>query len=322
MNADILVKYIVGEYGAEERQSVERWLAENPENELHYRQLVAVWELSQHAGVPAPQDEEAAWQRFKGRLATKQTTPRSVLFTRLRWGQVAAIFLAFLSIVAFIHMRYYNPPLAGISGKNITALDIVLRDTLADGTIVTLNKGSAIHVASAGLQRRRLVTLGAGEVFFNVARDERRPFEVTVNNTRVQVLGTSFNIRKDQDRIEVIVSSGRVRVRHGEQAYELTAAQRLIIDEKTDAILQDKVTNQLYKHYVNEQIVLKNTPLQKVIEILVEAYGQPISIERPELAKLTLTATFERDSLERIMDVIAETLAVTVEKRGNDWIIR
>lgn len=320
MNEDVLVKYMVGEDNTEERQSVERWLAENPENELYYRQLTAVWELSR--GTSAHRDEEAAWQRFKGRLAAKQTASGAVPAIRLRWGQVAAILFVFLSVAAMIHIRYYNPPLAGFVGKDITTSDAVLHDTLTDGTVITLNKGSAIHVASAGLQRKRLVNMGAGEVFFNVARDRRRPFEVTVGNTRVQVLGTSFNIRKDGDRIEVIVSTGRVRVRHGRQTYELTAAQRLVIDGKTDTISRDEVTGELYRHYVNDRFVLKNTPLQKVIEVLAEVYGQPISIERPEVAKLTLTATFERDSLERIMDVIAETLAVTVEKKGDNWIIR
>lgn len=322
MNEDVLVKYMVGEPNPEERQLVEQWLTEDPGNELQYEQLVTVWKLSQQAGAVLHRDEDAAWQRFQGRLAAKRAASETAPVIRLRWIHIAAALFLFLSVTTIAYLRYYNPPLAGFTGKDIAASNAVLHDTLADGTIVTLNKGSAIHVASVSLQRKRLVNMGTGEVFFNVTRDEKRPFEVRVGGTRVQVLGTSFNIRKEGDRIEIIVSSGRVRVQHSEFAQELVAAQRIVIDERENTFSQDQVTDQLYQYYVNDKFVMKNTPLQNVVNVLVEAYGQSISIERPEVAKLTMTATFERDSLERIMDVIGETLGVTVARDGNNWIIR
>lgn len=320
MNEEILVKYMVGESNADERKSVEQWLAEDPSHRRHYQQFLDVWELSRRAATVAVQDQDAAWERFRGRLAEKQRMAQPSTVIRIRWMQIAAVLCMCFSIAVAIYSL--QMPAGSFTGKDMATTHSVLQDTLADGTIVTLNKGSSIHVAPTALKRRRMVTMGAGEVFFDVARNERKPFEVTVGNARVTVLGTSFNIKKEDSQIEVIVSTGLVRVQYGTLSRELTAGQRVVIDQHDNTFALDNVEGQLYQYYVNNRFILKNTPLKEVVGVLSEAYGQRITIEEPALGSLTLTATFERDSLAHILAVISETLEVTAVKEGNTWVIR
>lgn len=320
MNEEILVKYLVGESNADERKSVEQWLAEDPAHRRHYQQFLDVWRLSRRAAALAPRDPDAAWERFRGRLAEKQRRVGPTPAIRTRWMQIAAVFCVCLSVAVAIYSL--QAPMGSFAGRDLATAHSVLRDTLADGTIVTLNKGSSIHVAPTALKRRRLVTMGTGEVFFDVARNESKPFEVTVGNAKVTVLGTSFNIKKEGSQIEVIVSTGLVRVQYGTLSRELAPGQRIVIDQYDNTFDLDKVEGELYQYYVNNRFVLKNTSLGEVVEVLSEAYGQPITIEPPELGRLTLTATFERDSLAHILAVIAETLDVTAVKEGNTWVIR
>jgi len=64
---------------------------------------------------------------------------------------------------------------------------------LPDGTTALLNSGSSITYPSAfGASERKVQVMG--ELYFEVARDEKKPFVVSTGNTTVRVLGTTFNI--------------------------------------------------------------------------------------------------------------------------------
>ncbi|SEW53456.1 FecR family protein [Chitinophaga arvensicola] len=67
------------------------------------------------------------------------------------------------------------------------------RITLADGTNVWLNAASVLRYPASFANADRTVEL-TGEAYFEVAALSGKPFRVKVNNTLVQVLGTSFNI--------------------------------------------------------------------------------------------------------------------------------
>lgn len=81
---------------------------------------------------------------------------------------------------------------------------------LADGSRVTLNTDSAIHVDFAGRERR--VTLLRGEAFFEVAKDPTRPFIVAAASRRVIAVGTAFAVRMQAQQLRVTLLEGRVRV--------------------------------------------------------------------------------------------------------------
>ncbi|PEN10952.1 hypothetical protein CRI94_17135 [Longibacter salinarum] len=106
--------------------------------------------------------------------------------------------------------------------------------SLPDGSTIELNSGTTLRyqrgfASLPGLRAdRRSVELD-GEAYFSVVHGDR-PFEVRTFNSRVEVLGTEFNIRaRDGKTTEVVVTSGRVRV-------ESTAAE----SDKRSAHATDK----------------------------------------------------------------------------------
>ncbi|HEY9260544.1 FecR family protein [Chitinophaga sp.] len=66
--------------------------------------------------------------------------------------------------------------------------------TLADGSKVRLNASSSLRYPAWFASNKREVYL-TGEAFFDVVADPAHPFIVHVNETAVQALGTSFNIK-------------------------------------------------------------------------------------------------------------------------------
>lgn len=86
--------------------------------------------------------------------------------------------------------------------------------TLPDGTKVWLNAGSSLRFPNefAGKERKVEVT---GEAYFEVAKNEQQPFAVMADGTRIDVLGTHFDVMtyKDEGVSKVILLQGAVKVR-------------------------------------------------------------------------------------------------------------
>lgn len=95
---------------------------------------------------------------------------------------------------------------------------------LPDGTRVWLNAASSIKYPTAFRSKERVVEI-TGEVYFEVAANANQPFIVkTDKDTKVEVLGTSFNVNAytDEAAIRTTLLEGAVRVngitlRPGEQ---------------------------------------------------------------------------------------------------------
>jgi transmembrane sensor len=81
---------------------------------------------------------------------------------------------------------------------------------LQDGSHITLNTATEVHVALTGKERD--IELAHGEAFFEVAKDAKRPFVVNVGKRRVIAVGTQFSVLRDGEEVRVIVSEGTVRI--------------------------------------------------------------------------------------------------------------
>lgn len=82
---------------------------------------------------------------------------------------------------------------------------------LKDGSVVTLNTDTEIHVAFS--DGERAVELVKGEALFDVAKNKSRPFVVAAGDTSVRVVGTSFTVsRLEEAPVQVLVREGIVEV--------------------------------------------------------------------------------------------------------------
>ncbi|MGY8695689.1 MAG: FecR family protein, partial [Verrucomicrobiia bacterium] len=94
-----------------------------------------------------------------------------------------------------------------------SAIELIARleqKTLADGSVIELNRGAIAEVEYSPEARR--VRLIHGEANFTVAKDPDRPFIVNVAGIDVRAVGTQFNVRLTDDAVDVIVSEGIVRL--------------------------------------------------------------------------------------------------------------
>lgn len=85
--------------------------------------------------------------------------------------------------------------------------------TLPDGSKVWLNAESSLTYPVRFSDSLRTVTL-KGEAFFDVSRNEQKPFIVESGEQRVTVIGTTFNINayQDTDATVTTLATGKVRI--------------------------------------------------------------------------------------------------------------
>lgn len=81
---------------------------------------------------------------------------------------------------------------------------------LDDGSVLTLNTNSRAVVQYR--EQTRGVTLVSGQAMFEVAKDPAHPFIVTAGDRKVTALGTAFDVRMFDRRLEVTLLEGRVSV--------------------------------------------------------------------------------------------------------------
>jgi transmembrane sensor len=84
---------------------------------------------------------------------------------------------------------------------------------LADGSTVQLNSLSRIRVRYS--DHERIVELLQGQALFRVAKDAARPFVVRSDETRVQAVGTQFDVYRKVDGTVVTVVEGSVALSEG-----------------------------------------------------------------------------------------------------------
>lgn len=185
------------------------WLDASTANRVAFLRLEVGWEQSARlaalgAGrapgvVPAPGEWRLSPFFESRQPATASSTNRSRVRSLVA---IAASLLMCVALTAYFLLLHagedYSTPVGGTAS-------IPLRD----GSNVTLNTASKIHVAT--FDRERRIELDSGEAYFEVAKDPGRPFVVMVGDQRVVAVGTRFSVLREGNAIRVVVTEGKVR---------------------------------------------------------------------------------------------------------------
>lgn len=317
MTDELLIKFLLKETSEEENTAIQEWLAADPANISVFIQFEKIWEAGKTLTPASKVDEEQAWNKFREKtkkLKEKEAAVVLPLKKNYTWLKVAAVFV--LAIGAWALYQLMSP----VAYTNLTASNEVLIKTLPDGSELTINKKSQLSYAS-DFKNDRSVRLDSGEVFFNVAHDKTRPFIIKADQVSVEVVGTSFNVKHTKNKTEVIVETGIVKVRLGNEEIRLVKGERVSISKNTKKLQKEQSEDQLYNYYRSKLFIFNGTPLQEVAETLNEAYGVKINVD-PAARKHTLFTTLKLSStLEENLEVICDALNVTLSRNQQEILL-
>ncbi len=181
---------------------------------------------------------------------------------------------------------------------------------LSDGTAVNLNAGSSLKYPVKFIDgQHRQVTL-TGEAFFDVQKNEKSPFIVTTGTMDVRVLGTKFNLTSYPEDLHqsTVLVEGSVRLYETGSKYDndnstlLSPGFKADWDNSDKKMIINKVNTDIYTGWIEGKLVMKKMNFSNIIQRLQRHYDVSITNEYKELNDRIFTATFEKESIEEVLE--------------------
>ncbi len=257
-------------------------------------------------------DSAKAWQKVM--MDYKKTSGVKVIPLFSKALRVAAA-VAVLITCWFVFEDLSNTPNVEMLTANGSQIDSVI---LFDGSIVWLNENAELSYPSQFADLRKVEL--KGEAFFNVTRDEKRPFIIEMSDASVSVLGTTFNIRQDQSETLVSVATGLVEVveKSSKQKALLKAGYSALVSEKTLTAFATIDPN--FNSWNTGTFVFSNTPVEKVVDDLNTYYAQKITFTGN--SDCQVIGHFEKIPLPDILQILKLTCDLSIEKTSSGYLLK
>lgn len=319
---DLIGKVLAGEASAAEKREVETWCRADEANQKYFDHVKAIFERASSIEIQLQFDTDAAWNKVRGKLHREEGKTVWMLRTSgSLWPalRIAAGVLVVLAAGIYAY-RWWNQPSETLA---VVSDVTTVQDTLPDGSTAFLNKKSSIDYEYNPREKTRKVKL-KGEGYFEVKHEETKPFVIETEGVFVRDIGTAFNVRSypDKDTVEVIVESGEVQFFSlKDPGLNLKAGETGIYTKRGKVFtkLARADTNALA--YKTGVFSFHSTDLRSVIDRINEVYDSHIQLEDEQLGNCRLTATFRNEDIETVVEIIAETMGLTAERKGEQIIL-
>ena len=192
---------------------------------------------------------------------------------------------------------------------------------LADGTTVHLNAGSKLTYPVRFAGKRRVVAL-EGEAYFDVVKDETRPFIVQTHLGEVTVLGTAFNINAYTD------ASVYTTLVHGKVQFSSSSIGTIILSPGEQAVVSANGSEKRmvdldeYVGWVDGRYVFNNRPLGEIMQTFERWYDIQVYYETPHLRDITYSGSLKRyGTINSFLDALELTGDLTYKISGRNILI-
>ncbi len=321
---ELILRYLQGKISLEEQYQLTQWMELDEENEKIFKRLLAYWSdyTQDYSGIKREIEEQVF-----GRIGKLQEEKRPVFRSKYFLKIAAAVALIMSSSLWIYHLTRVEveqavpSPIAyiektSLAGQKITTI-------LPDGTRVHLNANSKLILPERFSDDKREVEL-IGEAFFDVARDESKPFQITTKDFVINVLGTSFNVSAYQEGSNhVAVKEGIVSVKTDPfRSVELNTNQMIKIYEDGNVSDLTKINEELIFGWIDQVLAFQDLPIQQVLDKVSMWYGVEVSIEKRTLPKKLFTASFNNPTLNELLLNVSKVYGFNYEIRDGIVIIR
>lgn len=328
MNQKLVEKFFVNQTTPEETERVLDWF-ETPKGKEYLQERLGVdydlMDRNELREMVPELDSDKLYQSIEDKMGPKRN---KVIIHKPDWVgytfKAAAAILVILTSTFFFLTNYENPSEQVVEREPIhfqTTNEENREITLSDGSVIRLNHNSEVIISEDFMQGTREIEL-KGEAFFDVAHDPDQPFIIHANESDVEVLGTSFNVKSlpYQSNVQVAVVEGRVAFKNVNTTPEsetlsvtLSKGQYGYMDIGKRTILVDDLAVENYLAWKSGTFEFEDLTLQQVCTQLNRLYEIKCSYSNNEIQNLLLTASFSNESVEKTLEVIALSLDLEYE---------
>ena len=317
---ELIERYHQGQCSLDEQNVVEEWL-DSDEVEMSF---------PENADLNAMEDK--GWKKISSRYhIAEPSEPRRIfkLYNYRRILQFAACIILLLATFFYVNTNFKsekrNSTLAykeikTLKGQKLSVL-------LPDGTIVWMNAESILRFPVSFKGHLRELEF-SGEAYFNVAKDRSKPFVIHTAKTKVQVLGTRFNLRAlvAETATSVVVEEGKVQFSgdSGKQHQILTANKRGVFQiggSGVSSMKTEEVHAGKYTAWRNNDLLFDNVTMEEVAQVLERWYNVKITINRQALRKERYTGGFNNPALSVVLESMGFAVKFNYKQHGQTFIL-
>ncbi|KSB90426.1 Fe2+-dicitrate sensor, membrane component [Caulobacter vibrioides] len=229
----------------------------------------------------------------------------------LRLGLVAAgvALVAGLAGVALVRPYFAEPKPVELA----TAVGARAEHRLSDDSVVTLAAASSVSVRYG--RDARDVSLTKGDAMFDVRKDAKRPFRVQAGDTVVTAVGTTFEVERVSDAVQVRVFDGVVRVARDGSERRLAKGEWLML-ASNQAPVAGRLDAGSYQAWRSDWLDADGLPLKYVIARLNRYTPQNVALHDPALGELKVTGRFKLNRPAESLTMIAALLDMQARPEG------
>jgi ferric-dicitrate binding protein FerR (iron transport regulator) len=356
---NLILSYLLNDITESEKVSLFNMVASDPENEQLFNHTVAMWQSAGTLSKSSDESNQLAFQKLLHRMQWSESNlpdqQSKKIFGRGKYKilnllKVAAIILFAITIggltTHFIFtgqpQLHANPKIFQIVTPNGTRSEL----SLSDGTKVWLNAGSTLTYTEDYNIRTRAVNL-TGEAYFQVAKDQQRPFVVHSAGMQIRALGTSFNVKAypeekmltatlvegkivvegksikqenfcytllpKQNIIVTTSASGSPDITKGNTGIAPDNAKRKEIRQIEKVTMDSNVNTLLFTSWKDSRWVIKHVSFHELAEMLQRRYNVRINYKATEMDSIFFTGTIENETLEQVIHVLGLTAPLRYE---------
>jgi transmembrane sensor len=351
-----IIQFIEGNIAHTERQLVESWINADPKNRRLFNRIKEVWITPEVINSLRKEHIEKDWNIILLRINESEINDSVALQTTLKRNSKRNLIriAASVLIVASISGAYWAGRLRQSQNKTtrITYNEIVVpkgqrsQIILSDSSQVWINAGSKLRFADQFYGDKREVWLD-GEAFFNVTKDDEKPFYVHTSDLNVKVHGTSFNIAAytNEDIIETSLLDGSVSIQtnstQGDQSDEvlLKPSHKAIFLKREDVKISEETRREFSQPLVANKIIISkpvdvkaavswtegkliftDETFDHIVIELERKYDVRIFVEDENINKTKYTGVLKNISIEQALRAIQ--LSMPINYTIHDNIIR
>jgi ferric-dicitrate binding protein FerR (iron transport regulator) len=197
---------------------------------------------------------------------------------------------------------------------------------LPDSTKIWLNYDSEIQyrLLSEKSGKTREVKV-RGEVYFEVAKEKKVPFEVLTENTKIKVYGTQFNVRQRKElelQVTLIEGSMAVFTKNDVKISQLVPGEQLVLNKQGELLSKMKIDIQQAVLWKEGRCEFKDVTLEAIAYHLNELYGVNIKIQDNALKNERFRCVIDRHkSLLQTLQLLKETTSLSYSIKGSDILL-
>lgn len=311
----LIIAEFDGEISTSEKEYLYNWISKSENNARFYTQIKNLWEVSV-SNISELAETTHEWDRFTHRIAAH---PKKVekRFSITGWYRVAAVLAIALLISNLLisNFRTTEP----VYFTSIAPQGSISQTVLPDGTLIYLNAGSEIQYEVNTKSKTRDIFI-KGEAWFDVERNDEKPFIVHTPFYDVKVLGTQFNIKayEDEETIVTTLEEGSIQVLSTDkfrlkEKIVLSAGEQLVYNKTNRELYRNQVETSLFTSWKNNKLIFLELSFGDLVKLLERRYGVEIEVIDESLLKGHYTGTIKNESILEIMNIIQHTHPINYE---------